>query len=203
MLADSSTIINLQILGLDSFIKDLDTVVQIKEELPHDTDFREIYVVSAVEVEELIKNLEKIALQTDKPITIEIEKTKKRSNSITLCPLGKKGTISLHYGEFYLLARAINRSETILCDDDAIVLIKGLLSGICGIDFNVMYTLEFLHKLFLENELSAEQFATYFEEMINTELLHIRLPAKNIKDKMFFNILHEFIWQLINTQHTT
>ena len=64
--------------------------------------------------------METIAIQTGKQITVELEKTKKRSKSITLCPYGKKGRISLHYGEFYLLAKAVNKPADILCDDESV-----------------------------------------------------------------------------------
>ncbi|MFQ6055295.1 MAG: hypothetical protein ACE5J3_04860, partial [Methanosarcinales archaeon] len=90
---------------------------------------RRVYEVSKEEVETLIKYLETIAIQTGKQITLELEKTKKRSKSITLCPYGKKGRISLHYGEFYLLARAVmNYSEDLLCDDETVETAVYLLS---------------------------------------------------------------------------
>ncbi|MFQ6056060.1 MAG: hypothetical protein ACE5J3_08785 [Methanosarcinales archaeon] len=112
MLADSSSLKNLQRLELDFFVEDLEIVTQIKEEIG-ETKVKEVHEVSKDEVDALIRYLEQISIQTDKSISMELEKTKEGNTIRTsiLCYYGKKGKISLHYGEFYLMARAVKHSE--------------------------------------------------------------------------------------------
>ena len=105
MLIDSSSIRHLQSIGLGHYVEKMDVVESIIYEVG-ELKTRRVYEVSKEEVETLIKYLETIAIQTGKQITLELEKTKKRSKSITLCPYGKKGKFSLHFGGFYLIAKA-------------------------------------------------------------------------------------------------
>ncbi|MFQ6061958.1 MAG: hypothetical protein ACE5J9_02120, partial [Methanosarcinales archaeon] len=134
MLIDSSSIRHLQSIGLGHYVEKMDVVESIIYEVGEIRVHR-VYEVSKEEVDKLIKYLETIAIKTGKQITFELEKTKTQSKSITLCPYGKKGRISLHYGEFYLLVRSVNYSKDILSDDETFEVIGGLLSELCGINF--------------------------------------------------------------------
>ncbi|MFQ6063421.1 MAG: hypothetical protein ACE5J9_09660 [Methanosarcinales archaeon] len=55
-----------------------------------------------------------------------------------------------------------------LCDDDAVAVISELLSGICGINFEVLNTLDFLYNLYLAGQISAImiQWMVFFPERI-------------------------------------
>ncbi|MFQ6120424.1 MAG: hypothetical protein ACE5KE_11130, partial [Methanosarcinales archaeon] len=166
-----------------------------------------VYSESKDEVYKLIKYLETIAIQTGKQITLELEKTQRLSKSITLCPYGKKGRISLHYGEFYLLARSshayfvrneyavMNYIEDILSDDETVEKVGCLLSELCGINFKVTNTFNFLYSLYLDKELSASELVDYFEKMIETKQLNLKIPPKTRNDKAIIKALIEFMRQ--------
>ncbi|MFQ6054671.1 MAG: hypothetical protein ACE5J3_01650 [Methanosarcinales archaeon] len=163
MLSDSSSIRNLQRLGLDHLVKDLEIVTPIKEEIG-ETRIKQVHGVSNREVDALIRYLEMIS--------IELEKNRDNHNIQTknfiLCYYDGKGKISLHHGEFYLLAKAVSLEEDLLCDDDAVAVISELLSGICGINFEVLNTLDFLYNLYLAGQISAImiQWMVFFPERI-------------------------------------
>ncbi|MFQ6120065.1 MAG: hypothetical protein ACE5KE_09285 [Methanosarcinales archaeon] len=192
MLIDSSSIRHLQIIGLGYLVQEMDTVAPIIYEVG-ELKVRRVYEVSKKEVDSLIKYLETIAIQTGKQITIELKKTKRRSKSITLCPYGKKGRLSLHYGEFYLLAISVNYSLDILCDDETVAVIRGLLSDLCGINFEIANTFNFLYNLYRKNRISSSEFVDYFEKMIETKQLNLKIPAKTNKEKAILETLLKFM----------
>ncbi|MFQ6072451.1 MAG: hypothetical protein ACE5KT_07115 [Methanosarcinales archaeon] len=186
MLSDSSSIRNLQRLGLDHLVKDLEIVTPIKEEIG-ETRIKQVHGVSNREVDALIRYLEQIAIRTGKMISIELEKNRDNHNIQTknfiLCYYEGKGKISLHHGEFYLLAKAVSLEEDLLCDDDAVEVISRLLSGICGINFKVWNTLDFLYNLYLAGQISASDFVDYFEDIEKKKLMHFKFPAKTMRDR--------------------
>ncbi|MFQ6119165.1 MAG: hypothetical protein ACE5KE_04660 [Methanosarcinales archaeon] len=192
MLVDSSSIINLKSIGLDNCLKELAVVAQILEEI-REIEVHQVHEVSPDEVDSLITFLEQIAEQTDKQIYIELERTAKYSNIRLLNPNGLKGKISLHYGEFYLLAKAIKNSEDLLCDDESITTISNLLYGICGIEFKAVNTIEFLYLILQDNKISTTDFIDCIEKIEKNKLIYFRFPAKTIKDKTIIDILIKFM----------
>jgi len=79
MLSDSSSIRNLQRLGLDHLVKDLEIVTPIKEEIG-ETRIKQVHGVGNREVDALIRYLEQIAIRTGKMISIELEKNRDNHN---------------------------------------------------------------------------------------------------------------------------
>ncbi|MFQ6118646.1 MAG: hypothetical protein ACE5KE_02025 [Methanosarcinales archaeon] len=123
-------------------------------------------------------------------ISVEIEKNDEVSHTLTFNPRSRKGKkISLHYGEVYLLARAISYPDIILCDDESVINIKNILNGICGINLRIKRTIEYIHFLFDTGYISAIDFETYFEQMMQYNLLNFRCPPKNAKDAVVLEIL--------------
>ncbi|MFQ6121304.1 MAG: hypothetical protein ACE5KE_15615 [Methanosarcinales archaeon] len=152
-----------------------------------------VYEVDQDEVNSLMTFLERIADQVDKQIYIELERTAKYSTVRILNPKGSKGKISLHYGEFYLLAKAIIQSEEILCDDESIDIISGMLYGVCGIEIKVDNTFEFLNTLVQTNKISRKDFIDCIRLLEKNKLIYFRFPAKTAKDKIIINILLRFM----------
>ncbi|MFQ6073153.1 MAG: hypothetical protein ACE5KT_10710, partial [Methanosarcinales archaeon] len=173
-------------------VQEMDTVAPIIYEVG-ELMVRNVYEVSKEEVDSLINYLETIAIQTGKQITTELKKTKKRSSSITLCPYGKKGRISLHFGDFYLIAKAVNSAEDILSDDETIERTVYLLSELCGINFEIVSNFDFLYNLYQDNRISASEFVDYFEKMIETKQLNLKIPAKTRKEKAILETLLKFM----------
>lgn len=192
MLIDSSSIRHLQSIGLGYLVEEMDTVAPIIYEVG-ELKVRRVYEVSKEEVDSFINYLETIAIQTGKQITIELKKTKRRSKSITLCPYGKKGKFSLHFGDFYLIANAVNRAEDILSDDETIERTVYLLSELCGINFKTVTTFNFLYNLYRKNRISSSEFVDYFEKMIETKQLNLKIPAKTNKEKAILETLLKFM----------
>lgn len=197
MLIDASSYKNLEILDLIDYIKNLDkveTVKQVAEEM--EMRVQRVHEVTDDELNQLIRYLELIAEHTDKIISAEIAKDNKLSITHTFNPRGSKAKISLHYGELYLLAKAISIKETILCDDESIFHIKIILSGICDIELDAKRTIEYLYSMYIANNISATDFIKYFERLTDRGLLQFRFPAKSIKDKSVTKTLIEFMYQL-------
>ncbi|MFQ6118941.1 MAG: hypothetical protein ACE5KE_03530 [Methanosarcinales archaeon] len=198
MLVDSSSIINLKYLGLDNCIRELNAVTQIIEEIG-DIEVHQVFEVSPDDINSLLTFLEQIADQTDKQIYVELERTTKYSNVRILNPKGLKGKISLHYGEFYSLARAIKQPEDLLCDDESVAVVVGMLHGICGIELKIDNTFEFLNTLLQTNRISTTDFIDCIETLEKNKLIYFRFPAKTVKDKTILDILIKFM-RLMDTQ---
>lgn len=156
MLVDSSFYKNLAMLGLVNLLKDMETVTKVAEELRgyDKLHLSKIHEVTKEELDILLRHLKTIAEQTNLKISAEIESNDEGLIKI-FNPRSAKGSISLHYGELYLLARAVNHPNTILCDDESVFNINKLLTGICGIEVNIVRTIEYLYELFIDNKISA------------------------------------------------
>ncbi|MFQ6055961.1 MAG: hypothetical protein ACE5KT_09510 [Methanosarcinales archaeon] len=194
MLIDASSYRNLEIIGVIESVEDLETVKQIKEELG--TISCNVYEVTEEELNQLLRYLEIIAEQIDKQISVELKKDNKLSVINIFNPKSARGKISLHYGELYLLARAISHQDTILCDDESVLFICSLLNGICGVELDIIRTIEYLHSRFRAGKISAIDFVNYFEKMKNLGLINIRIPPKNIKDESTIDVLLKFMYYL-------
>lgn len=187
-------------LGLDHLVDDLEIVTPIKQEIG-EIRIKQVYGVNNGEVDALIQYLKQIAIRTGKTISIELEKTRDNNNiqtkNLILCYYRGKGRISLHYGEFYLLAKAVSLEEDLLCDDDAVAVIGEMLSGICGINFEVLNTLDFLYNLYLAGQISASEFVDYFEDIEKKKLMHFKFPAQTMRDRYLIDVLVDFMRDLI------
>lgn len=196
MLIDASSYKNLEILGLLASFEELETVTQVAEEIGGTNKFRRVHEVSKIELDKLLGYLKVIAVQTDRVISVELEKNREHSLTYTFNPKGLRGKISIHYGELYLLARAISVPDVVLCDNEDLFHIRNFLVGICGINLYIVRTIEHLHFMFLSEEISASEFTKLFEKMINSRLLYIRIPPKSIKDEAVMKVLLDFMYRL-------
>ena len=100
------------LLGLIPLFNDLETVIQVAEET--EISACRVHNVTRNELDIFIEHLKLISQQANIVIYAEIEKHDDVISSLTFSPRGSKGKkISLHYGEVYLLARAISHPDTI------------------------------------------------------------------------------------------
>ncbi|MFQ6056324.1 MAG: hypothetical protein ACE5KT_10440 [Methanosarcinales archaeon] len=129
MLIDASSYKNLVLLGLVNRFDYLETVAQVTEEM--EMDVYRVHEVTENELELFLKHLKLIAKQTDRIISAEIKIDDDTSHTLTFNPKSSRGRkISLHYGEVYLLSRAISHPDLLLCDDESVIHLNDLLSGI-------------------------------------------------------------------------
>jgi len=145
-----------------------------------------IHEVTYEELDTFLEYLKLIARRADITISVEVKQEEEVSTTLNVNPKSSKGRkITLHYGEVYLLARAINQPDTILCDDESVFYLNVLLSGICGVNLDVDRTIEHLYFMFESGTLSATDFKKPG-----------RLPPKNSKDRAVCRILSSFMNKL-------
>ncbi|MFQ6120817.1 MAG: hypothetical protein ACE5KE_13165 [Methanosarcinales archaeon] len=174
-----------------------ETVSQVAEEIKI-CDCKIIHKVTKDELDAFLDYLKNIAKQTDRIISVELKKNDEISQIQVFNPKSKKGRkISLHYGEVYLLAKAINNPNTILCDDESVIYAVDLLNGICGTNLEIQRTIKYLYSLFLSKNISARDFREYIEKMLCGGLLSFRCPPKDMKDKSVLSIVLEFMDEII------
>ncbi|HID26641.1 MAG TPA: hypothetical protein EYP22_02190 [Methanosarcinales archaeon] len=157
MLIDASSYKNLDMLGIVESIEDLETAKQVAEEM--EMRVQRIHEVTYEELDTFLEYLKLIARRADITISVEVKQEEEVSTTLNVNPKSSKGRkITLHYGEVYLLARAINQPDTILCDDESVFYLNVLLSGICGVNLDVDRTIEHLYFMFESGTLSATDF---------------------------------------------
>ncbi|MFQ6072577.1 MAG: hypothetical protein ACE5KT_07760 [Methanosarcinales archaeon] len=92
-----------------------------------------------------------------------------------------------------MLARAINHPDIILCDDESVIYLNSIFTGICGTALEIKRTIEYLHSMFTIGTISATDFKEYFKKMGDLGLLYYRYPPKDTKDIIVSDILLDFM----------